>query len=80
MRSLLAAHDLQADESLLTGKSVPVSKIVAQGGGACGRPGGDDLPYVFSGSLVVRGRGRARVTATGARKRNRQDRGCDLPD
>ena len=32
-----------------------------------GRPGGDDLPYVYSGSLVVRGHGRAEVTATGPR-------------
>src|SRR5262252_7990158 len=30
------------------------------------RPGGDDLPYVYSGSLVARGHGRAEVTATGA--------------
>jgi magnesium-transporting ATPase (P-type) len=29
--------------------------------------GGDDLPYVYSGSLVVRGHGRAEVTATGPR-------------
>src|SRR5665647_2012405 len=31
------------------------------------RPGGDDLPHVFSGSLVVRGMGIGEVTATGAR-------------
>jgi Ca2+-transporting ATPase len=31
------------------------------------RPGGDDLPYVFSGTLVVRGHGIARAEATGAR-------------
>ena len=30
------------------------------------RPGGDDLPYVFSGSLVVRGTGIGEVIATGA--------------
>ena len=30
------------------------------------RPGGDDLPYVFSGSLVVRGTGIGEVTAIGA--------------
>ena len=30
------------------------------------RPGGDDLPYVFSGSLVVRGTGIAEVIAIGA--------------
>ncbi|HYR24982.1 MAG TPA: cation-translocating P-type ATPase, partial [Aquabacterium sp.] len=31
------------------------------------RPGGEDLPMVFSGSLVVRGHGLAEVTATGER-------------
>lgn len=30
-------------------------------------PGGDDLPYIFSGSLVVRGSGVAEVIATGSK-------------
>ena len=64
--TLLSAHDLQCDESLLTGEAVPVRKIVSPGAPPA-RPGGDDLPYVYSGSLVVRGHGRAEVTATGAR-------------
>jgi Ca2+-transporting ATPase len=66
---LLQSHDLQTDESLLTGESVPVRKIAADNGfsNEAQRPGGDDLPYVFSGSLVVRGTGIGRVSATGAR-------------
>jgi Ca2+-transporting ATPase len=63
--TVLSAHDLQCDESLLTGEAVPVRKIVSPGT-PLARPGGDDLPYVYSGSLVVRGHGRAEVTATGA--------------
>jgi len=53
---LLQSQDLQADESTLTGESVPVRKIARNdhaGSEAC-RPGGDDLPEVFSGSLIVR--------------------------
>src|SRR5512133_2248978 len=64
--TVLAGHDLQCDESLLTGEAVPVRKI-ASPGAPLARPGGDDLPYVYSGSLVVRGHGRAEVIATGAR-------------
>jgi Ca2+-transporting ATPase len=65
---LAEARDLQADESLLTGESVPVRKIAATDipeGRA--RPGGDDLPFIYSGALVVRGSGLAHVVATGPR-------------
>jgi Ca2+-transporting ATPase len=64
--TVLSAHDLQCDESLLTGEAVPVRKIASPGAPPA-RPGGDDLPCVYSGSLVIRGHGRAEVTATGAR-------------
>jgi Ca2+-transporting ATPase len=65
---LLQSTDLQTNESLLTGESVPVRKV-ATGSISVGssRPGGDDLPHVFSGSLIVRGAGTAEVIATGVR-------------
>ncbi len=56
---VLSANDLQTDESLLTGESVPVGKISLSHE--------NDLLLVYSGTLVVRGQGVARVTATGAR-------------
>ncbi|GHH23601.1 ATPase [Sphingomonas glacialis] len=66
---LVEAADLQADESLLTGESLPVDKVAdsEQDTGAARRPGGGDQPYVYSGSLVTRGSGIARVLATGPR-------------
>jgi Ca2+-transporting ATPase len=67
---VLEARDLQADESLLTGESVPVSKRAAQESDVPqGEPGGDDRPEVFSGSVVTRGGGIAQVLTTGPRSR-----------
>ena len=63
---LLTANDLRADESLLTGESVPVRKRAGTDSKSIGAPGGDDLPFLFSGTLLVQGQGRAEVLATGA--------------
>jgi Ca2+-transporting ATPase len=66
---LQEASDLQVDESLLSGESLPVTKLASAKAApdADHRPGGDDQPFVYSGSLVVRGSGMAIVTATGSR-------------
>jgi Ca2+-transporting ATPase len=58
-------RNLTADESLLTGESVPVRKLARPAQAALDLPGGDDLPSVFSGSLVTAGQGLAEVVATG---------------
>jgi P-type Ca2+ transporter type 2C len=63
---LLSAVNLATDESLLTGESVPVRKQVASEDAEMARPGGDDLPFVFSGTLAVKGTGLALAKATGA--------------
>ncbi|MEI6124853.1 MAG: cation-translocating P-type ATPase [Bacteroidota bacterium] len=62
---VLNSTNLQADESLLTGESVPVSKREWKNDDATFTPGGDDIPMVFSGSMIVQGIGMVRVTATG---------------
>lgn len=64
---LLSCTNLLADESILTGESVPVRKVIADGPVEMERPGGDDLPFVYSGTLVVHGQGYAEVVATGTR-------------
>ena len=57
------------DESLLSGESVPVRKsaiatdaVLPQ---AVASPGGEDQPWLYSGSLVVQGKGSALVLAIG---------------
>ncbi|MFZ1991182.1 MAG: HAD-IC family P-type ATPase, partial [Alphaproteobacteria bacterium] len=68
--AVIDCDDLQVDESLLTGESVPVRKRPSQSSAeAEALPGGEDTPFIFAGSLVVRGQGRAEVIAIGARSR-----------
>lgn len=64
---LLAGMSLLVDESLLTGESVPVRKAPAAASEPPpeGRPGGDDQPFLYASTLVVRGQGIARVHAIG---------------
>ncbi len=61
---LLRTHNLEVDESLLTGESLTVFKQV-NGLGEASTPLADRLNMVYAGSIVVRGRGRGIVVATG---------------
>ncbi|WP_435257333.1 cation-translocating P-type ATPase [Thioclava sp. FR2] len=63
---LSMAQDLRIDESILTGEAVAVSKSATPLDVEVdySPPGGDQLPFVYSGTLVVRGKGLATVTAT----------------
>ncbi|NVO18841.1 MAG: cation-translocating P-type ATPase [Bacteroidetes bacterium] len=63
--TVLNSINLLVDESLLTGESIPVRKNAWNGVLENIQPGGDDLPFVFSGSMIVQGNGIARVTGTG---------------
>ena len=79
--TLISAHDLLLDESLLTGESVAVRKLAplvltekavstekpVTTDESVITPGGEDSPYIFAGSLVVRGAGLAIAHATGIR-------------
>ncbi len=64
---LIEAHDLHVDESLLTGESVSVQKRQRELGEVqpYQRPGGEGLPFAYSGTLVVRGSALCEVIATG---------------
>lgn len=64
--AVIEGHGLQADESLLTGESVPVAKGIWDRAEAMARPGGEGRPFVYSGTLVVQGKATAQVLATGA--------------
>ena len=64
---LISGNIVSVDESLLTGESVPVRKRPWDGRLEMGRPGGDDLPFIYSATLMVKGQGVAQVRTTGPR-------------
>jgi Ca2+-transporting ATPase len=66
--TVLFCTNLLVDESLLTGESLAVRKSEYNDLNQPlnhGQPGGDDLPFVYSGTLVIQGQGVAQVSATG---------------
>lgn len=68
---LFESQSMSVDESMLSGESVPVRKQAGSSAGTLiniademmAAPGGDDLPFLFSGTLVVQGKGQAQVVA-----------------
>ena len=60
------SSNLLVDESLLTGESLAVRKSEWDGVASFIQPGGDDLPFVYSGTLIVQGHGISRVTGVGS--------------
>ena len=65
--AVLWCMNLLVNESLLTGESAPAIKTTWDGATEMARPGGDGLPFVYSGTLVVKGQAVVRVLATGPR-------------
>jgi len=63
--TVIRSVNLLVDESLLTGESVSVRKSDWDGILKIIQPGGDDLPFVYSGSMIVQGNGIACVTSIG---------------
>ncbi len=62
---LLSTTNLLVDESLLTGESLAVGKSLWNGRDPMISAGGENLPYIFSGTMITQGHAIAKVIATG---------------
>jgi len=67
---VLSCTNLSTDESLLTGESLPINKVATKfeaiADSKMSPPGGENLPFVYSGTLVVQGQGIVQVKEIGA--------------
>lgn len=61
------AINVYVDESLLTGEALPVRKIESTTAIETEKPGGEDSPYIYSGTMVTAGQGIAEVISIGSR-------------
>ncbi|MFH1189033.1 MAG: HAD-IC family P-type ATPase [bacterium] len=62
---VLSSMNLTIDESLLTGEALAVCKTEWDDKKPIAKSGGNNKPFVYSGTLVISGHGMALVTATG---------------
>lgn len=61
----MSVSELQVDEALLTGESLPISKSTDPLKEGSDLPLGDRVNMVYAGSRVTKGRGQAVVVTTG---------------
>jgi len=65
--AILEANNLTVDESILTGESLAVTKSIWDNITPIRRPGGPNLPFLYSGTLITTGHCYAQVLLTGSK-------------